>query len=198
MIQPVQLSKALIAVADDNAFQRKLVRSTLTSFGADRFVELTEAEEALIGAERQRPDIMIIDLNMNDGLALVRHIRELKSEARYVPIIAMSSDVSRGAVLRAIELGAHEYLAKPFGPSTLRMRIESMLRSPRPFVRTKTFFGPVPYSKNLRAMLHVDRDRIENYCTALRRPAVPTECPLAEACLCRRFAAPSNSGAFMI
>ena len=115
-----------IVIVDDDARIRDLLRRFLSQEGFD--VLLAEDSRALARImQRETVDLLVLDLMLpgEDGLAICRRLR---AEGQKVPIImltAKSEDVDR---ITGLELGADDYLAKPFNPRELLARIHAVLR----------------------------------------------------------------------
>ena len=78
-----------------------------------------------------------------DGLDFVRLVRKgADSPNPYVPIILLTGHTEMHRVLEARDAGVNEILAKPISIKSLFSRIVSIIESPRPFVKSKTYFGP--------------------------------------------------------
>ena len=78
-----------------------------------------------------------------DGLELVQMIRQPAANANpYVPIIMLTGHSEKHRVVRARDAGITEFLAKPISATALYERILNLIANPRPFIRTKTYFGP--------------------------------------------------------
>ena len=91
------------------------------------------------------PDIVIVDWVMPifDGLELAQMIRQPGANANpYVPIIMLTGHSDRKRVVIARDAGITEFLAKPISAKSLYGRIVNVVVKPRPFVKTKTYFGP--------------------------------------------------------
>ena len=87
--------------------------------------------------EHQKGSIVV------DGIELTREIRNAADSAnRFVPIVMVSGYAQRGRVLTARDAGVNEFVVKPITATALFSRIRAVIEKPRPFVRTKTFFGP--------------------------------------------------------
>jgi DNA-binding response OmpR family regulator len=120
-----QRAKARIAVCDDDPGVLDLVCELLTSAGY-------EVEGACDGVAlrrlvpRFRPDLVVCDITMpgEDGLALTRWLRS-ESRCAVLMLTAMSSVTDR---VVGLEMGADDYLPKPFDPAELRSRVKSVLR----------------------------------------------------------------------
>ena len=115
-----------ILVIDDEPPIRKLLRTGLTSQGYQT-IDATNGRTALEALEREVPDLILLDLGLPDmqGHDLLRMIRE-KHDG--VPVVVLSSrDDERGKV-EALDLGADDYVTKPFGMNELIARIRNALR----------------------------------------------------------------------
>jgi len=123
---PAGGDKTRILVIDDEPPIRRLLR---TSLGAEGF-EVLEAEtaaKALGLIASARPDLAILDLGLPDldGLDV---IRKLRAEGEKIPIIVLSSRSGEHGKVEALDLGADDYVTKPFGIAELVARIRTALR----------------------------------------------------------------------
>lgn len=118
-------TEPLVLGVDDEGGILRLIDAELTSQGF-RVVTASTAEEALRVAEEHRPDIAVLDIMMPDvsGLELMRRLRERSS----MPIILLSAKNGNSDKVRGLELGADDYLAKPFDPEELSARVRAVLR----------------------------------------------------------------------
>lgn len=141
----VDFTKLRILVVDDNAHMRRIVRTLLHGFGAR---EVYEAEDGAAGLElfsSHLPDILIVDWSMPifDGIELVSMIRRPESGLNpYVPIIMLTGHSEKSRVLRARDAGVTEFLCKPISAKALHQRVVNCVLNPRPFVKTRDYFGP--------------------------------------------------------
>jgi len=114
-----------ILVIDDEPPIRKLLRMGLNTQGYD----VLEAPNGKSGLEllSQNPDLIILDLGLPDvdGLELLRTIR---SRNEGVPIVVLSSRGDEAGKVRALDLGADDYVTKPFGMDELLARMRAALR----------------------------------------------------------------------
>ncbi len=114
-----------VLVVDDEPPIRKLLRMGLATQGYD----ILDAPSGKVALEliAQKPDLIILDLGLPDidGLELLRTMRE-KNEG--VPIVVLSSRGEEAAKVRALDLGADDYVTKPFGMDELLARIRAALR----------------------------------------------------------------------
>ena len=115
-----------LLVVDDEPPIRRLLR---TSLGAEGFevIEADTAEKALETIEARKPEIVILDLGLpdQDGLDVIRRIRKSGSK---LPIVVLSSRGDERGKVEALELGADDYVTKPFGIAELVARIRTALR----------------------------------------------------------------------
>jgi two-component system, OmpR family, KDP operon response regulator KdpE len=118
-------AEPLVLGVDDEGGILRLIDAELTSQGF-RVMTATTAEEALRVAEEHRPDIAVLDIMMPDinGLELMRRLREHGS----MPIILLSAKNANSDKVKGLELGADDYLAKPFDPEELSARVRAVLR----------------------------------------------------------------------
>ena len=107
-----------------------------------------EAEDGAAGLEaftQYGPDIVITDWVMPifDGLEVTQMIRQPGANANpYVPIIMLTGHSEKKRVISARDAGVTEFLAKPISAKSLYQRILNVVVNPRPFIKTKNYFGP--------------------------------------------------------
>jgi two-component system, OmpR family, KDP operon response regulator KdpE len=114
-----------VLVVDDEPPIRKLLRMGLSTQGY-RVIEAPDGTSAL-DHMREKPDLIILDLGLPDmqGLDL---LRQLRADNDSVPIVVLSSRADEGAKVQALDLGADDYVTKPFGMDELLARIRAALR----------------------------------------------------------------------
>jgi len=114
-----------ILVVDDEPKIVKLARDYLEQAGF-RVLSALDGTEALAAFRRDRPDLIVLDLNLpgQDGLEVCRALRR----ASDVPIIMLTARVEETDRLIGLELGADDYIAKPFSPRELVARVRAVLR----------------------------------------------------------------------
>lgn len=118
------MNKPLVLVVDDDYKILRLLRTTL----APEF-QVAQAErgaDALEIVERQRPDLVVLDIIMPgiDGLEVLKRIRETSG----VPVILLTAKGTDSDKIQGLELGADDYLSKPFNPDELSARARAVLR----------------------------------------------------------------------
>jgi two-component system, OmpR family, KDP operon response regulator KdpE len=127
------MSKGRVLVVDDEQSIRRAVGRALAARGYE--VQLaTDGEEALTAAAAFQPDLVVLDLNLPalDGLEVCRQLRGWSP----VPILVLSVREDEPDKVAALDLGADDYLTKPFGIDELMARVRALLRraqgAPRP------------------------------------------------------------------
>ncbi|MGZ6266480.1 MAG: response regulator transcription factor [Candidatus Limnocylindrales bacterium] len=118
-------TQPLVLVADDEQRITKLVSMALTDEGF-RVVTASGGAEAVARAEEVRPDIVLLDIVMPDmdGIEVMRQLRE----RRAVPVILLTAKGSAGDKAKGLDLGADDYIAKPFHLDELAARVRAVLR----------------------------------------------------------------------
>jgi DNA-binding response OmpR family regulator len=115
----------LILVAEDDADIRQLVRDVLEHAGFEVIVS-SDGQAALHVARTRRPDLLVLDLGLPglDGLDVARSLRR-ESE---LPIIMLTARAEESDTLVGLELGADDYVTKPFSTKELVARVRAVLR----------------------------------------------------------------------
>lgn len=119
--------KQLLIVDDEDAILQ-LLEYNLVKEGYQ--VDMARSgEEALAKARRSHPDLMVLDLMLPgiDGLEVCRELKADRSTAG-IPIIMLTAKTEDSDIVAALELGADDYVTKPFSPSVLVARIRAGLR----------------------------------------------------------------------
>jgi CheY-like chemotaxis protein len=140
-----QFERLTILVVDDNVHMRKLVTTILQAFGVSQVCEAESGERAWVVLRQVNPDILVLDWMMEgmSGLDLVRKIRsDSASPNPFVPVIMLTGHTALDQVREARDSGINEFIAKPVSVKTMMQRLTAVIEHPRPFVRTKSFFGP--------------------------------------------------------
>jgi len=114
-----------ILLAEDEVALRDFVRRNLRARGYD-VLEASNGLEALAVWEREDPHLLILDIMMPrmDGLEVCRRVREHST----VPIIVLTALDAESEKVTALDLGADDYLTKPFGVEELLARVRAVLR----------------------------------------------------------------------
>jgi two-component system KDP operon response regulator KdpE len=120
-------------IVDD---EPKIVRFVKTSLSLAGYEILTAetGEKAIAVIEREQPDLIILDLGLPDisGFDILRHVRTYST----VPVVILTARDDEKDKVQGLELGADDYLTKPFGTRELEARIQAVMRrvewSPQP------------------------------------------------------------------
>lgn len=120
------MSTVKILVVDDEPPIRKLLRVGLTTEGYS-IVEAIDARDAMAKVAAEKPDVIILDLGLPDipGHDL---LEKWRSQSIDLPILVLSSRTDETGIVKALELGADDYVTKPFGVAELSARIRVALR----------------------------------------------------------------------
>jgi two-component system alkaline phosphatase synthesis response regulator PhoP len=123
------MSGNTVLVVDDEPKLVKVVREYLEHDGY-RVVSAGDGREALERFRKERPDLVVLDLMLPelDGLEVCRRLRRESQ----VPIIMLTARAEEVDELIGLELGADDYVTKPFSPRTLLARVRSVLRRTAP------------------------------------------------------------------
>jgi DNA-binding response OmpR family regulator len=115
-----------VLVVDDELEIVRVVRSYLEKSGF-QVVTASNGKEALFAARHEKPDLVVLDLQMPemDGLEFTRAVR---SEQPHVAIIMLTARVEEMDRILGLELGADDYVTKPFSPGELVARVRAVLR----------------------------------------------------------------------
>jgi two-component system, OmpR family, KDP operon response regulator KdpE len=115
-----------VLVVDDEAAIRRFLRVSLKTQNFS-VSEAATGSQALDSIRREPPDLLILDLGLPDrhGLLLIRQLRDAGSA---LPIIVLSSRCEQDMKVAALDLGADDYVTKPFGIEELMARLRAALR----------------------------------------------------------------------
>jgi DNA-binding response OmpR family regulator len=118
-----------ILVVDDEPEIVRLVRSYLEQDGY-RVVAAFNGEEALYAARHEKPDLVVLDILMPkmDGLEFTRRVRREQD----VPIIMLTARAEETDRIVGLEIGADDYVTKPFSPREVVARVRAVLRRAQP------------------------------------------------------------------
>jgi len=121
MSEPVPV----ILLIEDEAQMRRFLRASLSHAGY-QLIETETAEQGLVQAAAQNPDLVLLDLGLPDldGLVVTERLRQWAK----MPIIVISARGQEQDKIKALDAGADDYLTKPFGVGELLARIRVALR----------------------------------------------------------------------
>jgi two-component system KDP operon response regulator KdpE len=115
-----------ILIVDDEPAIRRFLRTSLTAQGF-QVVEAQDGKSALEELRRQHIDLLVLDLGLPDmdGFEIINQLRHSGST---VPILVLSSRTDEGGKVKAFDLGADDYVTKPFGVEEFLARVRAALR----------------------------------------------------------------------
>lgn len=144
-----------VFLVEDNGYVRLMLEDMLRQFRCGRVSSAADGQQAIECLRTVRdtlattgvgtPDLIVSDLVMQpiDGLLLLRWVRSGKdSPNRFLPFIMLSGAADRDYVNAARDLGANEFLAKPFSAKSVYEHLLQAIDHPRQFVATRAYFGP--------------------------------------------------------
>jgi two-component system response regulator ResD len=122
------MKKTGILIADDDPQVVELVQAYLEKEGF-AVVIAADGETVLERVARERPDLVVLDIMLPklDGWAVCRHLRD-DPDTRAIPIVMLTSRGEEMDRVLGLELGADDYVTKPFSPRELMARIKAVLR----------------------------------------------------------------------
>jgi two-component system phosphate regulon response regulator PhoB len=125
--EPV-VAKEHILVVDDEEDLLALVEYNLAKEGY-RVTAVTTGEEALRAARGKQPDLVVLDLLLPnvDGLEVCRLLKN-DPKTRHIPIVMLTAKAEESDQVAGLELGADDYITKPFSPRVLLARIKAVFR----------------------------------------------------------------------
>src|SRR3954469_14430824 len=129
-------------VAEDDDKQAELVRRYLEREGHAVTV-VRDGRQAIEEVRHREPDLLVLDVMMprTDGLDVVRVLR---AEGREVPVLMLTARSTEDDLLLGLDLGADDYMTKPYSPRELMARVRTLLRRARPAAPPVPVPAPVP------------------------------------------------------
>lgn len=160
-----QLQNATIVMVDDEPITMEVVQAFLEDAGYRNFVLIEKSSEAMAALERQRPDLLLLDLVMPQvsGFDILNAVRA-HPKLNHLPVIILTSSSDNQDKLRALDLGATDFLAKPVDPSELRLRVRNTLAA-KAFMDHLAFYNPLTKLPNR----HLFMESLEWGLTSARR-----------------------------
>ena len=120
------MSKTKIVLAEDNSTLSLLLKFRLTKEGYEALIA-KDGKEAIELIEKHKPELILTDIMMPfiSGLEVISHVRNKLSLK--TPIIVFSAAGQEEMVLKAFNLGANDFMGKPFSPNELIIRVKRLL-----------------------------------------------------------------------
>ncbi len=129
--------KPKILVIDDEEAVVSIIHDALTEEGME-VLGVTSAEQALRAFYQFRPDVVVLDIMMPvcDGWEICRRLRQVST----LPILMLTARTEGTDLVRGLNLGADDYVTKPFSLQVLRARIQALLRRAAPEIASRHKF----------------------------------------------------------
>ncbi len=141
-----------VLVVDDNHHMRSILKELLKSAGVNEIKEAADPVDAFEVLKSVPIDLLLADLSMPiiDGVEFVRMVRSgPDSPNQFLPIIMVTGHSERSKVMAARDAGVNEFLVKPVTAKSLMDRLALIVNTPRPFVKSATYFGPDRRRRNI-------------------------------------------------
>lgn len=122
------LQDALIMMVDDEMLNIEMTQAFLQEAGYRQFIQTDQPEQAIAMLRSEQPGVLLLDLSMPkvSGLDILASMRQ-DAVLRHVPVIVLTSSTDPQVKLKALALGAMDFLSKPVDPSELGLRIRNTL-----------------------------------------------------------------------
>jgi len=122
------MAKSKVLAVDDEEDILELVRYNLSTEGYE-VTAVTSGEEGLRHAREKRPDLIVLDLMLSgmDGLEVYKLLNG-DPKTRDIPVVMLTAKGEEADIVTGLELGADDYITKPFSPRVLQARVRAVLR----------------------------------------------------------------------
>ncbi|MEX1173119.1 MAG: EAL domain-containing protein [Chloroflexota bacterium] len=133
MLEAAARGTPRIFVVDDQVANTALLERTLRRFGYDQIHTFTDPAAAMAAFHAQPPDLLMLDLHMpgRDGYSILQEIGPRRADGDLLPVLVMTGDVDPAARQRALDLGADDFLTKPFDLDDVVLRTRNLLYTRR-------------------------------------------------------------------
>jgi diguanylate cyclase (GGDEF)-like protein len=148
-----QAESPVVMMVDDEQLNLEVLQTFLEEAGYKEFISVTEPEKALGLLAERHPDVMLLDLVMPgmSGFEILERMRA-DEQLRHIPVIVLTSSTDAETKLKALELGATDFLGKPTDPSELALRLRNTL-SAKAYRDRLANYDPVTGLPNRRLLM---------------------------------------------
>jgi len=141
-----------VLVADANTFSRGLIGEILRNLGVTNIASTRNADMAMTALIERPVDVILLSWDEGDAFDALGFTRELRrhrdSRLQHLPVVLVTSGLTRQLVIAGRDAGVDEFLNKPISPTALRQRLEMVIETPRPFIDSDVYLGPCRRRKN--------------------------------------------------
>jgi EAL domain-containing protein (putative c-di-GMP-specific phosphodiesterase class I)/FixJ family two-component response regulator len=125
-----RFADARVMAIDDNVANIALLRALLERAGLHHLATFTDPREAVALLSQFEPDLVLLDLHMPhlDGFDVLDQVVRYAAGA-YLPVLVLSADSTKEAIHRALELGANDFLTKPYDAIEVTLRVRNLLET---------------------------------------------------------------------
>ena len=135
LMDAINFSTLKVLVIDDETYIRRVVTQLLRRLEVTYIVEAVEGKAGFMEVVRNRPDVVLCDINMKpvDGMTFLSILRKTSNlDIAKTPVIFLTADSQQETVVRAAKLHVNGYLVKPVSLNDLKKRITAALAPPAP------------------------------------------------------------------
>lgn len=142
--------KDRVLIVDDDEAVRTTLYKVMKSNGIETDMA-SNGQEALDKVAQNKYDLMLLDVNMPgvDGFEVIQRVREKKIQT---PIMIISARTEDYDTLYGLDIGADDYLTKPFNPITLGAKVKAMIRRSRGTANERSEITAGPFSYDVRTL----------------------------------------------
>lgn len=156
---------------------RRLLREMLHALGCWVVHDTGRADEAWKVIDRGGVNVLFLDWSRDtDAVTFMRRLRAPDNPERFVPVVVMTANAHPEDVSRMRDLGATEFMLRPFSQEVVGSRLRSIVQAPRLFIQADGFFGP-DRRRHKRDWPDPDRRHHENWRLGDRRGPPNTKWP---------------------
>lgn len=148
-----RLRDSTIMMVDDDPILMEVIKAFLEEEGYTNFIMIDDSRQAMNALNKGRADVLLLDLVMPevDGFDILKAIRSIP-EHQFLPVIVLTSSTDSETKLKALELGATDFLAKPVDSSELGLRLRNTL-TVKFYQDQLTYYDPVTGLPNRKLFL---------------------------------------------
>lgn len=129
-MEPINFAALKVLIIDDETYIRRVVSQLLRRLEVTYIVEAAEGKQGFMEVVRNRPDVVLCDINMQpvDGMTFLSILRKTTNvEIARTPVVFLTADSQQETVMRAAKLQVNGYLVKPVSLNDLKKRITAAL-----------------------------------------------------------------------